>query len=535
MSLMLATNPDSAFGEREEAFFTSTLSGEILHWDAAAERVYGYKAKEVIGKVPQIVPPHKAEENQWLLSQVSQGQVLPHIETERLRKNGELIHVLLTLLPLRDASGKVTGVTGITTDITEKKKLEQELYQRNKELSALEAITDEINKTLDLNEVLKKIVDLAGGLVNARYTSILLVDEQGRFKTSAENFQGIRPLHLRARRSGVIEQILATGKPVVVDEVKGEREINSALITVGIKSCLGVPIKLDDEILGVLFAYSDMPKTFSARHVNLMDTFAGQAATAIQNARLYQDLKTQMKNLQDTQAQLTQAAKLAAIGRLAANMAHEINNPLTGILMASSVLDEQANKSDPRKQELQTITREALRARGIIRNLLDFARQSQAKVVEVDINELLQSSVSLLRHVMDMKGVEFVEHYSSEVLKVSVDRNQMMQVFYNLVTNALDAMPQGGKLTLATKAKEDYVLIEFTDTGVGISPKDMDRIFEPFFTTKLEAKGTGLGLSVSYNIVTAARGIIQVKSKPGKGSTFMVSLPIVKRAHEEES
>jgi PAS domain S-box-containing protein len=532
---MLANNLDNTFGEREEAFFTSTLSGEILHWNAAAERVYGYKAKEVAGKVPQIVPAHKAQENQWLLSRVSQGQVLPHIETERLHKNGELIHVLLALLPLRDASGKVIGVTSITTDITEKKKLDQELCQRNKELSALQAITDEINKSLDFNEVLKKIADIAGDLVNARYASILLMDGQGKFKTSVENFQGIRPLHLRTRQSGVIEQILATGKPVVVDEVKGEREINSALMTVGIKSCLGVPIKLDDEILGVLFAYGDMPKAFSARHENLMDTFAGQAATAIRNARLYQDLKTQVKNLQDTQAQLLQAEKLAAIGRLAANIAHEINNPLTGILMASSVLDEQTNEGDPKKRELQIITREALRARGIMRNLLDFAPQSQAKVVEVDINELLQGSVSLLRHAIDMKGVELVEHYSSEVLKVSVDRNQMMQVFYNLVINALDAMPQGGKLTLVTRAKEDYVLTEFTDTGVGISPKDVDRIFEPFFTTKPGVKGTGLGLSVSYNIVTAARGTMQVKSKPGKGSTFIVSLPILKQAQEEES
>jgi len=532
---MLADNLNNILEELGEAVFTSTSSGEILHWNAGAERVYGYRAEEVVGKVPQIVPSHKAQENWQLLSQASQGKVVAHIETERRHKNGELIHVILTLLPLRDASGKLAGITTITTDITERKRLEQELHQRNKELSALETITDEISKYLDLEAILEKIVELAGGLVNAKYTSILLVDKQGKFKISAGNFQGIAPLHLRARRGGVTEQILATGKPVVIDEVKGDEKTNPALVAAGIKSYLSVPIKLDDKTLGVLFVHSNVPRAFGDKQLRLLATFAGQAAIAIQNAQLYQELKTQMKNLQDTQAQLMQAEKLAAIGRLAANIAHEINNPLTGILMASSVLAEEISLDDPKKSELEIIKKESLRARGIIRNLLDFTRQTEAKVVEVDINKVVQGSVSLLRHAMDMKGVELIEHYSSEELKVSADRSQMMQVFYNLINNALDAMPQGGQLTITTRAKDDSVLIEFRDTGVGIPQENMDKIFEPFFTTKPEAKGTGLGLSISYNIVTAFGGTIKVKSRPGKGSSFIVSLPIAKQAQKEES
>jgi two-component system NtrC family sensor kinase len=246
-------------------------------------------------------------------------------------------------------------------------------------------------------------------------------------------------------------------------------------------------------------------------------------------------LKVQIKNLQDAQYQLMQAEKLAAIGRLAANIAHEINNPLTGILMASSVLAEEISPDDPKKSEMEVIKKESLCARGIVRNLLDFARQTEVKVVEVNINELVQGSVSLVRHAMDMKGVELIEHYSEEVLKVSVDRNQMIQVFYNLITNALDAMPQGGKLTLTTGTEEDCVLIEFKDRGVGIPRENIDKVFEPFFTTKPEARGTGLGLSVSYNIVVAFGGTIKVKSKPGGGSTFRVSLPIMKQVQKEES
>ncbi|MBM3142945.1 MAG: PAS domain S-box protein [Chloroflexi bacterium] len=511
-----------------QAVFSTTLSGEILHWNVGAEQLFGYKAGE-IAEVLKIVPPHKAEENRHLLSQVSQGKVLPHIETERMHKNGGLLNMILTLLPLKDANGKVNGAITIATDITESKRIEQELCERNQELSALEVITDEINKYLDLQMVLKKIVDLAGGLVNAKYTSIVIVDEQGGLKTSVENFQGIHPLHVRARRTGVTRKILASSEPELIDEVKPDGKTNPSLVAAGIKSYVGVPIKFDTEVLGVLFAHSDVVRAFSDRHLKVLATFAGQAAITIRNARLYQDLKMQVRKLEDTQAQLTHAEKLAAIGRLAANVAHEINNPLTGILMASSALAEEINESDPKRSELEIIKKESLRARGIIRNLLDFARPTEAAVVETDINELVRGSVSLLRHTMDMKGMELVERYGSEVPRLLVDRNQMMQVFYNLIANALDAMPRGGKLTITTGVKDESVVIEFRDTGVGIPPEHMDKIFEPFFTTKPNAKGTGLGLSVSYNIVKAFGGTIEVKSEMGKGSTFTVCLPIVKQ------
>jgi signal transduction histidine kinase len=232
-----------------------------------------------------------------------------------------------------------------------------------------------------------------------------------------------------------------------------------------------------------------------------------------------------MEKLKNTQAQLIQAEKLAAIGRLAANVAHEINNPLTGVLMASSLLLEEVEQH-PYKSELETIKRETLRARGIVKNLLDFARQSEGNLEEINLNQIVQSSVALLRRQIDLRGVELLDDYAPQVLEVSVDRNQIMQVFYNLITNALDAMPHGGSLTIRTKAEDDSATVEFTDTGVGIPAEYIDKIFEPFFTTKPEAKGTGLGLSISYNIVNQFGGKIEVDSQPGKGSTFKVRLPL---------
>jgi len=258
------------------------------------------------------------------------------------------------------------------------------------------------------------------------------------------------------------------------------------------------------------------------REVKLLTTFAEQAAIAIQNTRLYDNLSVHIQKLQDAQAQLIQSEKLAAIGRLVANVAHEINNPLTGMLMASSLILEQIDDKDPHKLELETIKRETLRTRGIVKNLLDFARQSEGNIEKLDINSVVQSSVTLLQRQINQRGIEFIEDYANSVPKVRLDRNQMMQVFYNLIINALDAMPQGGSLTIRTRVEDKNIVIEFTDTGVGIPPENLEKLFEPFFTTKPHTQGIGLGLSISYSIVSQFGGNIKVKSKPRKGSTFSV-------------
>ncbi len=515
---------DSILDSSSEAVITLSLSGEILSWNAASEQIFGYKKEEVLGNGQPIVPPGRQEEASQLMARISQGKAIPRFETQRLHKDGRLLSVVLTLLPIRDANGKVIGATSMIGDITERKRVQEELQQRNKELFALKAVCEEITKSLDLDEVLKRIMDHARELVDASYTSILLADERGGFRASVENFQGVPTQHIGARPGGVTEKILASGEPVVIEEVQDDGITNPALVTAGIKSYVGVPIKLDSKTLGVLYVHSNTPKVFG-KHLEVLNAFASQAAIAIQNARLYQSLKMQMEKLENTQAHLVQAEKLAAVGRLAANVAHEINNPLTGILMASSLLSEGTSEDNPQKVELETIKRETLRARGIIRNLLDFTRRSEGKVKEIDINQVLQSSLLLLRRHIDLRGVELVEHYTSEALEISVDQNQMMQIFYNLINNALDAMPQGGRLTVRTTSEDSQAILEFTDTGIGIPPENMDKIFEPFFTTKPEAAGTGLGLSISYNIAQQYRGRIEVESEVGRGSTFRVRLP----------
>lgn len=264
--------------------------------------------------------------------------------------------------------------------------------------------------------------------------------------------------------------------------------------------------------------------------VKVVDEEKGTAPSTVRHVT---ERKRMWEKLATAQAEAAQAEKLAVIGKQAANAAHEINNALTAILMSSSFALEQIDESDPCRLDIETINAEALRIREIVKDLLDFARPNREKVREVELNSVVQGLVSLLQRQMELQGIKFREDYTSKELKVSVDENRMSEVFHNLLTNALDAMPQGGCLTIRTRRENGYAIAKFTDTGVGIPPEHLNRVFESFFTTKHDGKGTGLGLPISYDIVKKFGGNIEVESQLGKGSTFRVSLPVAVNKKKE--
>lgn len=230
--------------------------------------------------------------------------------------------------------------------------------------------------------------------------------------------------------------------------------------------------------------------------------------------------------LNKTQAQLIQAAKLSALGQLAANITHEINTPLTSVLGYVSLLLNSMDKSDPRKNDLAIIQSEALRARNIIRGLLNFVYQGEGSLQELDVRELVKETLLLVSNRAKSQKVAIVEHYGKKSLPIVVDANQMKQVFINLINNAFDAMPQGGTLTITTLNDGDFLTIQFQDTGVGILSETLSEIFDPFFTTKPKSRGTGLGLPLSLKIVKSFGGTIEVESEEGRGSTFTVKIPL---------
>ena len=294
-------------------------------------------------------------------------------------------------------------------------------------------------------------------------------------------------------------------------------------------NALGLPLVGPEGAIGGVVLVGEDRQLFFTGEIATCETLASQLAIALANAQLQADLQQRLVELQRTQAQLVQSAKLAALGELVANIAHEFNNPLTSIVGYASELRLSLPDGDPRRDEVMIIEGEALRARKIVRDLLDFSRQRAPALEAVYVNPLLSRVVSILRHQARIANVELEEEYGVDLPTVHADADQLRQVFLNLVTNGLDAMPNGGRLRIATDLVEEegasWVEIAVRDTGGGIAPDNLSRVFEPFFTTKPEAKGMGLGLSVSQGIIQSHKGQILVESELGGGSTFRVRLP----------
>jgi signal transduction histidine kinase/CheY-like chemotaxis protein len=293
------------------------------------------------------------------------------------------------------------------------------------------------------------------------------------------------------------------------------------------KSLLIQPIHWKGQLIGA-FSVLWIREThrFTPEELRLTEGIALQGALAVENSRLYEGVKQQMAELKQTQAQLVQSTKLAAIGELAANIAHEINNPLTTVLGFASFIAERLKSDDPMREELTLIQEEASRARDIVRDLLQFSRQRDFMPEPASLNQVLEQVITMMRRQGAFGTVTVHEQYAPDLTGVEVDVSRIKQVFLNIINNAVYVMPNGGSLTVRTTASDRGVRVDVEDTGPGIAPEHRDRIFDPFFTTKPEVSGTGLGLSVSLGIVQSHGGTIEVDSELGKGTTFTVTLPL---------
>jgi two-component system NtrC family sensor kinase len=251
----------------------------------------------------------------------------------------------------------------------------------------------------------------------------------------------------------------------------------------------------------------------------LAETFNYMAAAL---KRRDQQLKEQ------TARKVMESERLALIGQLAAGVAHEINNPLQGIVTYSHLLLERMPDETRERDSVQKIAAQANRCREIVRGLLDFSRQRKPDKRPWNVNVVLQECISLVANQALFHNIEIAKHFCEDIPAVPMDRSQMQQVFMNIIINAAEAMSEGGRLMLTTRVDStaECVEVAFADTGCGIGEGDLERIFEPFFTTKGARHGTGLGLAISHGIVKEHKGTIAVESEIGRGTTFVVRLPL---------
>ena len=420
------------------------------------------------------------------------------------------------------------------------KQRDASLSQGNRDLFVLHAAGLDLMESLDIDMLLPKIAARAEDLVRADTTAVSLADPDERKLKYLGVFGGkaqeLKALDTVMESGGIYNWTVSYGTPLLILDAQADFRLDKELMSsLGIRSLMAVPLWSSNRMMGLLSAVNKKGGgSFNKHDLRLFTVFSNLVSAALQNAQLYSDLKNNMNELKEAQEQLVRSTKMAAIGELAANVAHEINNPLTSVLGYTTHLLKTLDMPEAPRKVLGVMEQETLRVRKIIRNLLDFARQKPSWMRPTDVLQPLRETLALVQGVAEAASVRISEEFDGTPIIVTMDPNEIKQVFINIVNNALQAMPQGGELRVRANAcRQSEAVVEFMDTGIGIPEENKRKIFEPFFSTKGEGRGTGLGLSISERIIHNHSGRIEVESAAGRGTTFRVFLPCYQEALPE--
>ena len=445
----------------------------------------------------------------------------------------------------------ITVIAGHLAGLLEYSRLREEAEARARNLGLIHEVVQEVIGLLDKQEVVQITAELLVQYFGYEFTVIILVDEKqqatvcgagGSRAPSTKSMLSEFSFLADSENGGITQHVLLTGESMLVNDVSYSPLYRSIKgWDAGSELC--VPLKDGERVIGLMDIESSSKNAFGQNDFMALESLAGILSSVVSNADQYQRSQETVRQLRQTQQELQtriaaqleaerkliQAEKLAAVGEMAAGIAHELNNPLTTVTGFTELVLEDLSDDDENRVDLGLVLREARRARDVVRRLLDFSRRSESERTRVDLNELLNDALSLTKHLMHTSGVQLEVTLGKKLPWVSVDRNQMKQVFLNLFHNALQAMPTGGELIICTGTRQRegkrWVTASIKDTGEGITSEHQERIFEPFFTTKSGQGGTGLGLSVTYGIVSDHGGEIEVESEVGQGTSFTVWLP----------
>ncbi|MBI5664314.1 MAG: PAS domain S-box protein [Nitrospirae bacterium] len=468
--------------------------GKVMIWNQTAERIFGWKAEEVIGNYNPIVPQEKQDEFKKFMARLLQGESFTDMELKRRRKDNTLIDISLSTAPVYDTEGRIIGIMAMIADISHRKKMEEQLFQI----------------THDWEDTFNTITDMI--TVHDKDFNIIHANKAAE-KILGLPFLDVSPTKCYRFYHGT------EGPPEGCPSCE----------------CLKTGISSVNEIyephLKMFIEIRAIPR-FDSRN-NLTGLI-----------HVVRDI-TERRKLED---QLRQSQKMEAVGQLAGGISHDFNNILTAIIGYSTILKMKMGKDDPLKINLDQILAASEKGANLTQSLLAFSRQQLSNPEALNLDEIIRNVENLLLRVIGEDIELKIRTGEARDLTVMADHVQMDQVLINLCTNARDAMPDGGVLTIETGTRDmgqefmtaygygtpgTYAVISVSDTGTGMDEKIRGRIFEPFFTTKEVGKGTGLGLAIVYGIIKQHNGYITCDSRPGKGSTFSIYLPISKLAVTE--
>jgi PAS domain S-box-containing protein len=465
-----------------DGFYLADLEGKLLEVNDSYCKMIGYTREELLKMSTRDIEAIESPEEiaQHIKKVMAQGS--DRFESRHKRKDGQIINVEISVNYLD--VGEVQLFV-FARDITERKQVEEALRDsEEKSRKMFESVSDSIS-----------VIDLSGIITQTNQRTVEIHGFSSR-----EEMVGMNAFDLVAPR----------------DRERIARNMRQALKRGIIR---------DQEYTLLRADGSEFPAELST---SVLKDASGKVTSHITIARDITERKQAEEREKELQKELLLSSRLASIGELAAGIAHQINNPLTGVLGFSQRLLRKSTDQET-NQDLKRIYTEAERAAKVVQNLLTFARRRQPQKQDSDINEILESALELRAYELTTSNIEVVTDLAPGLPELMLDFQQIQEVFLNIILNAEQAMTEangGGKLTIKTKERKGYIRTTFTDNGPGIPAKNLEKIFDPFFSTKGEKGGTGLGLSVCHGIISEHGGRIYARSKPGEGATFFIELPV---------
>ncbi|PZR26357.1 MAG: histidine kinase [Citrobacter freundii] len=501
----------------EDAIISKNLDSRITSWNKAAERMFGYTEQEALGQLIYIIIPHdRMDEEIMIISNLKKGNRVEHFETVRRSKNGRLIHVSITVSPIKNAQGVIVGASKIARDITQKKQYEERLQ-------LIHSIGKVISAQLDVNTILQKVTDattlLAGAAFGAFFynktdstgESYTLYTLSGATKADFERFG--MPRNTAVFKATFDGEGIVRSADITKDPRYGRNAPHSGMPKghLPVVSYLAVPVVSQSGVpIGGLFFGHPEVGVFNDEHETLVAAIASQAAIALDNAKLYDEINA-LNSKKDT-----------FIGFAS----HELKTPLTTI---KGYLQLAEAAEIPAQDILPKITKQLTRLEGIIADLLDISKIQAGKL---DLHFNRSSLKDILKE--SIESVDFTDHIieldnPAEEVEVNVDQQKIMQVLVNLLTNAVKYSPSGTRITVSALIIGDEVQVSVSDEGAGIPPEHREKIFSQFYrisSDRKAPKGMGLGLYISKEIIEGHMGKIWVEGEEGQGATFRIRFPM---------
>ncbi len=503
--------------------------------------VHAVNKGQLLGNLNQVIITEAGKDFVDGFVSIAEGQTEFEWEGIYYTLDGEKLMVSLKWSAAPGYADTLEKIMVSVLDITERKKGEAAILRRAEELEALTQVSSAMRNTQSREDILPVVLSKIFYLFNG--TGVVL----GTYNPSRDDITIDLAIgewaNLTGRHQpvsdGITGNVYKAGQPYISDCLSTDDHFEWRAET-NITACAAcVPLTTNVNTIGVLWLGRRTP--VSEKDFHLLTAIADMIASALQRQALHDDLQDKLIALQDAQAQMIQSEKLAAIGQLVSGVAHELNNPLTSVVLYSQLLEHDIHDEAVRKN-VSKIVSEAIRAGKIVRGLLGFARQQPIKQEMVQVNDILGITLDLLGYELNAHDIKFELELFPELPKVMADSHQLTQVFVNLIQNAWQAMSSAhgnGHLKIVTEigesiypsrdnTREKMVRVFIKDDGPGIPEEVMTRIFDPFFTTKPEGSGTGLGLSICHGIVSEHKGHIWAESQAGMGATFIVELPVTK-------